>query len=467
MQITSSAPVRFDEIRKLGFLIVPLAIVIGVGVAVAPIFVLAAVGAVILVGVLANGPLTRTAVVLVSSLTILQVSAAAASGEKLGYLVILSVAAVFAVGNLVSRWSRLRAVGGIAMLPPIIAVVCVVTASSVIALTSGVPLTSWLNDVPAYGMLPVAIILGLDLAVSDHQPHGVALILFAAGLATALAFAVQWTVRHGVTSLDFGRFLFSSMFLAGAALCLALAYAFDGRRPYRMAFLATTLLFAMFVTATRGAFVFLLPVGVTLVFAGVKRRWRIATLIVGAALTALTLVVVLSVAGDQYFNWSLIQLRLGGIWTLLFSGNALSDPSLYARYLQTQALFAAWLSEPWFGVGPGVSYSYGGLVDSHPVDSPMAIFARFGVVGAFVFLGLFIAILAGKLRRQAHWVPATALLSFVGLILVWSLGSSPLDDKGVALGLIPLTGLCGIWRKGTPSRVPIESESTRNERRGD
>jgi hypothetical protein len=444
MQSTVSTPVLISW-RRWVLPALVVAILVGVVASVAPLYLFGAIGSVCLLAILTRGPLTRTAVVLASSLTLLQISSET-SVTKLAYLGILIAATGFGAFSLAAHRTRVRAIGGQALLLPAVLIAVVVALSAAVATVHGIALTPWVADVPAYGMLPAAIILGLDLAVSDHQPRAVTLALFLAALGSAMAFAVQWTANHGLVNLNLGRFLLASMFLPAAALCLALAYAFDGRRTYRMAFFATALLFAMLMTATRSAVVFAFPILLTLMVAGGRRRWRLVGLIAGAVVAALALRSVVSLFGAGYFNFELLWLRLGGIVALLSSGGALFDPSLYLRFVQTQALLEGWLREPWFGVGPGAQYTYSSIVDAHPVDSPMAIFARFGVVGVGAFVLLFLTLLTSKLRRGAYWVPATALLTFVGLILAWAVVSSPLDDKGVALGLIPLIGLCGLWR---------------------
>ena len=448
MQFTPSVPARFVSSRGWELLVVLGAALLGAGVVLAPIYVLAAGGAAFLLVLLAHGPLTRTVIVMVSSLSLLQISAGQ-SVEKWSYLAILVVATVFGAVGLRFRWTRVRAIGGAPLLWPAAMIAAVVALSAGVAAAHGIALTAWASEVPAYGMIPAAIILGLDLAASDHRPQSIAVVLFLAALGSALAFALQWTARHGVTSIDVGPSFFGSFFLTGAALCLALAYALQGGRTLRMAFLATGLLFAMVITATRSAVVLLVPIVMTLLIARGHRRWRFVGLVAGAALAIVILGTLLSVIGaGSYLNLQLLQSRFGGLVPLLLSGNILADQSAYLRFYQTQALLEGWLGAPWFGVGPGAVYAYSNLIFVNPVDSPMSIFARFGVVGVAAFLGLFIALVGGNLRRLAHWVPATALLTFVGLVLAWSLVSSPLDDKGVALGLIPLIGVCGVWRRG-------------------
>jgi O-antigen ligase len=225
-----------------------------------------------------------------------------------------------------------------------------------------------------------------------------------------------------------------------------------------MALFATLLVLAMLVSGTRILILFVVPVIVTAAVASGHRRLRFVSLFVVAAITLTLLAgIVSNTAAAGYFNFDVVQARLAGVIPLLTSQDVTADASLYARYLQTNTLQQAWLQNPLFGLGPGALYSYSSVVDTRPVDSPLAILSRFGVIGAAAILVLFATLFASRLRRGAHWVPATALLAFISLIAVWSLVSSPLDDKGVALGLIPLIGLCGLWRKEAQPPAPVES----------
>lgn len=444
LSLQASRPFRAIPIPA--FLVVLGAVGVGTVAALTPRYAVGGIAVGVVLLFLAWRPLTRASAVLLASLTLLQVSADT-SLEKWSYLAILVAASVFASVHLLGRWDRVITLHGRPLLMAAGAVSGVVALSALVAMFHGIALASWVLSIPAYGMLPIAVVLGLDLAVSEHQPRSIAALLLAAGLASALAFAVQWTTLHGVSSLDLGRLLFSSMFLPGAALCLALAYAFDGRATFRMAFFITAMLAAMLVTATRSAVIFALPVVVTFWAARTSRRWRLIAVLSASAVAALLLGSALAVSGVAgQLDFGLIQARLGSTIPLILSGNAAGDPSLFIRSLQTQALISSWLTSPLFGVGPGALYSFGGRITTSPVDSPMVPFARFGLLGVAVFGVVFVALLRSRLRRDAHWVPATALLSFVVLILGWGLVSSPLDDKGTALGLIPLIGLCGVWR---------------------
>lgn len=457
MQEALGPPTRRLPFHKWELLAVLGTAVLGAGVALATNYVVALIGAMILVLLLSRGPLTRAVVVVAGGMTLLNLSPGL-SVEKFAYLATLVLAALFAGLNIASRWSAAKTIGTFPSLLATVGVAAIVALSVLIARNSGITVQAWALDVPAYGMLVVAVVLGLDLALSGHQPRNVEFPFLLAGLITAVGYTIFWTQRRGLTEFDLSRFLLVSQLLPAAALCLSLAYVFDGRRPYRMALFATLLVLAMLVSGTRILILFVVPVIVTAAVASGHRRLRFVSLFVVAAITLTLLAgIVSNTAAAGYFNFDVVQARLAGVIPLLTSQDVTADASLYARYLQTNTLQQAWLQNPLFGLGPGALYSYSSVVDTRPVDSPLAILSRFGVIGAAAILVLFATLFASRLRRGAHWVPATALLAFISLIAVWSLVSSPLDDKGVALGLIPLIGLCGLWRKEAQPPAPVES----------
>jgi len=462
MQGALAAPARLLSFHRLELLAVLGTALLGAGVAFAMNYVFAAIGAAVIIFLLSRGSLSRAVVVIAGGLTLLQLSPGL-SVEKFAYLATLVVATLFAGAHIASRWSAAKTLGALPILVTTGGVAAIVALSALVAIHSGITIQAWALDVPAYGMLLVAAVLGLDLALSSHRPRDIAVALLLAGLITAVGYAIYWTRLRGVSQFDFSRFVFPSQFLPAAAFCLTLAYAFDGRRTYSTAFLATLLVLAMLVSGTRILILFVVPVIVTMAVASGHRRLRIVSLIIVATTT---LVLVVGIVGNtsvvEAFNLDVVEARLGSIIPLLTSSDATTDGSLYQRYLQTHALQQAWMQNPIFGVGPGALYSYANTFNDRPTDSPLAILSRFGVVGAAAIVVLFATLFASRLRRGAHWVPATALLAFISLVAAWSLVSSPLDDKGVALGLIPLIGLCGVWRKQSHSPAEVEA----NERAG-
>jgi O-antigen ligase len=91
------------------------------------------------------------------------------------------------------------------------------------------------------------------------------------------------------------------------------------------------------------------------------------------------------------------------------------------------------------------------------VDSPLVPLARFGLIGVTTLLALLSTLVVGRLRRRAATIPAEALLAFVCMVFAYALLSSPLDDKGVALGLIPLIGLASRDRTDVPDPKRIHA----------
>lgn len=460
MQGALPAPRWLITSHRLEILAVLGAVLLGASVALSMSFVVGVFGATVLVLLLWVGPLTRTVIVVAGGLTLLQLSPGL-SIEKFAYLATLVVATLLAGASIASRWSAAKNIGSVPILCAAGGVAAIVALSVLIALHSGITIQGWALDIPAYGMLAVAVVLGLDLALSGHQPRDIASALVLTGLVAAIGYAIFWTRLRGLTGFDISRFVLPTQFLPAAAFCLTLAYVFDGRRTYWMALLTTVLVLALVASGTRIFILLVVPVIVTVAVARGRRRLRIVSLLAVAVITfVLAVNIVSNTAAAGYVNLDALQARLAGIIPLLTSPDLTTDPSIYLRHLQTNALQQAWSQSPLFGVGPGGLYSYSSTVGERPVDSPLAILARFGVIGAAVIAVLFATLFASRLRRGAHWVPATALLAFISLIAAWSLVSSPLDDKGVALGLIPLIGLCGVWRKEPQPAASIGSLGT-------
>jgi len=450
MQSTRRMP-GFSSEHRWELLALPAAVLIGASAVIAPAYLFAGIGTALMLFLLSRGPLMRATIVIVGGLTVFQISAGLTI-EKVAYLGVVLVATLFALQHIVSRWSCARALGAPSILFATGLVGLVVAVSPIAALQTGFTIEAWALDVPAYGMLVTAVILGLDLALSDHSPKHIATVVLLSGLVGAVGYASYFIGLRGIAEFGASRFVAVSTFLPAAAFCLGLAYVFDGTRPYFMALLATLVSVTTLFSGSRIVILFIVPIIVTVGVAR-RRRFRVVALIVGAVFALALVGGLLTLTGaTQYLNLDLLQSRLAGIIPLLTSQDLTVDQSLYLRAIQTQVLEAAWLQSPLFGAGPGGLYSYGNLVNHQPVDSPIAILARFGVVGATAFFILFWILLTSKLRRGAYWVPATALLSFISLVLAWSLVSSPLDDKGVSLGLIPLIALCGVWRKGVSNQ---------------
>jgi len=169
----------------------------------------------------------RATIVIVGGLTVFQISAGLTI-EKVAYLGVVLVATLFALQHIVSRWSCARALGAPSILFATGLVGLVVAVSPIAALQTGFTIEAWALDVPAYGMLVTAVILGLDLALSDHSPKHIATVVLLSGLVGAVGYASYFIGLRGIAEFGASRFVAVSTFLPAAAFCLALAYVFDG-----------------------------------------------------------------------------------------------------------------------------------------------------------------------------------------------------------------------------------------------
>jgi cell division protein FtsW len=108
----------------------------------------------------------------------------------------------------------------------------------------------------------------------------------------------------------------------------------------------------------------------------------------------------------------------------------------------TQSLIAIGRGE-WFGVGLGASVQKMFYLPEAHTDFVFAVFAEeFGLLGALVLIGLFLALvwrilgLARRLAEAGHWFQAYAVFGFG----IW-LGLQAFINIGVNMGLLPTKGL--------------------------
>jgi hypothetical protein len=423
-----------------------VAVAIGVLASVEPFWSLGLAGAVVGIYALAQHALIRSIALIAGGLLVLWQSAEV-TFAKVAYLGIILLVFFLGLNNIARHWSRARQIGAPVLLFVAATVGAVIALSGLVALSTGVSPEAWALDSTAYWLLIVAVVVGLDLGASDFSPRHVVALLLVAGLCTAAGYTLEWWGRRHLVDSGISHTLFPSMLLAGAAFSLAVSRAMVGKQPYLMGIIASILAGAIFIAGTRAAIFFLVPLVVIFVRARGWTRRRMIPL--GLAAVA-TLVVIWSVVGvfaeTGSLNLESVNNRIVTSVPLILSGDFTRDPSLYGRSLETSLLFKVWLQEPWLGVGPGHKYAIqvpgqSPLFDIVLVDSPVLPLARFGLIGVATLLALLAALSFSRLRRSATKIPAEALFAFISMVFVWAIVSSALDDKGVALGLVPLIGL--------------------------
>ena len=441
-----------------------VAILVGVLTAINPLWFGVAVAGIPTALLLSQHALARTIIALFGGILVLQLSSAVTI-EKVGYLGAVVVATACAAVNIWQRRSTVVECGARPILFAAAAVAAVIGISAAVAVSNGTALDSWAIDTPAYWLLVASVILGVDLGVSGVGPRTITFLLLVAAIASAASYAVNWWDVRNLLLVPIAHLFFPSMFLPGAAISLATAKYFAGQMPYRMVLLTFALISAILVTGTRAGVILVLPIFVVLGASPWRRRLKaIPGATIALAAMALLASTVGTVAETGGLELATVQARFASMVPIVLNGDPNADPSLYARTRETAVLYERWSSNIWLGVGPGQAYlnttpsSHGVVTLSRiAVDSPLVPFERFGLVGVAALLSLFLILLFGRLRRHAGGVESTALLAFVICVLAFAFLSSPLDDKGVALGLIPLIGLCGAVRRVDAAAVPQSS----------
>jgi hypothetical protein len=415
--------------------------------------------------------LARTIVVVFGALVVLQ-SSQELGILKIAYLVVASIVVLASILNVRRMW---RSTVVAAARPWLIASsICaaLVILSLPVAVARGTPISAWIRDAAAYGLLIAAPWLAVDMALSASR-RALLAVTFAAGAATTVSYAVFWIQRRHIADFSIDRLALPSLILASAlfAVALALAVSSDRHRYWWTAAAALTIGLLVF-SGTRSSLALLLVCPITL-FAS----WRSdrGTPIRPRLLIAMTpAVVAIMIVGAT-------QIRLAGGSPAAGSGpgtatggagpNASAappgrslterydsigtvlagrDPSLQERLSQTRAVWAVFLMSPIVGGGLGVPIPWTdstGVIhtdNAFTADTPVLVLAKFGLLGLALIAALGWAAIttirglgAGKRATGKSWL---ATIAFATAILVLMPFGWQLEDKGTALALVLVLG---------------------------
>jgi O-antigen ligase len=120
----------------------------------------------------------------------------------------------------------------------------------------------------------------------------------------------------------------------------------------------------------------------------------------------------------------------------------LSDVSYAGRYVESEAALTMLRTYPVVGTGPGFVYylavGRGVTISTVTIDSPLAVVAKFGIVGSLLLLSEWIALMLwiwripnGPGRNPAR----CALVAYMAFTTMWFFISDPIEDKGFGVGL--------------------------------
>jgi hypothetical protein len=409
---------------------------------------------------------------------------------KILYLVVASVAVVGSVASVwMHRNDRSISVAFPWILMSII-LLALVAVSLPVAIAHGTPLSSWVRDASAYGLIAASPWLALDLGRTTGRQSILVVLLVAGGLGVA-AFVVDWVRRRGLGDLPIDRLALSSFALAAATYCVACGLSVARPRRWPWIVLATLILVALLLTGTRSSVV-LLGAPVALLLAAIRSdRAHVAsigvTTVVQVVAVAAVLVMslrqnlvpgpiaatpssspgILSSAPPTSASFAastasptlavlptaspagaspepdILAKRFGTVADLL-SGR---DASFRERIEQTLIAWDAFASSPIVGVGLGYDFARPNT-DGEPqhqftLDTPILALAKFGILALLLLVTVaaaFWATIRYFVRKERwSWITQSIIAYAVLLVVMLPLGWPP-EDKGMGLALILLLG---------------------------
>ena len=283
-----------------------------------------------------------------------------------------------------------------------------------------------------YLMLPLAPVIGLDVgrSVSPNVAMGLIGII---GTLAAVGFATDWLDRRGVSSLEFGRFILSSLMLPALAFALACVQVSLERGIKRLLWLAPVVVIpvAMLVTGTRtNLILFVALLGVL----GSKSRMRVtpARAIQIAIFGVATAALLVPVVGQYVINRpGFLESRIRAFLTVA-EGNGEADGSFSGRASQTDYAWNLLNAHPAFGMGPG-------FVAETSLDTPLLTVVKIGWIGTFVlacFLIAFFVAIERSARLRGHSAMHTAFRGFAIVTLANIPFGTPIEDRGFGFALM-------------------------------
>ncbi len=380
------------------------------------------------------------------------------SSDRVGSIKLIYLAGVFvSIGGALFTLSESKLTRGRArpLLRVSIAMSTLILISLLVAQTHGVARTDTVRDVAPYALFAFAPVFAID-AQRAFSCRGLVRLLVSAGLVGTASFATFWLQQHGIAHLPFSSFALSSFYLPAALFVYAVASALHTRR-IRWVSLAVLVFALLIVTGTRVTLILALAPIVAVIGARRNATARFVRLALGGPVALLlTVGAAYAVIAASHASTTSISARI----TILKNTGTTSDASYRDRQAETRAAQRIFLANPIFGAGPGTSFHWivanGDKKSGFVLDSPMDFPAKFGIVGLAVvgFLVLSYASFLRSALRLNHPRPETlALAAYAAVVVVGSVLTTPLEDKGLTLGLFLLLAL--VFRTwGTPSSVP-------------
>ncbi|MDJ0350803.1 hypothetical protein [Cryobacterium sp. PH29-G1] len=309
----------------------------------------------------------------------------------------------------------------------------VLVIGALLGVQDGTPFEAVVRQSIFYLLIIAAPLIGID-AGSALKPQTIYAVVWSVGLIAAVGFATDWLTRRGVSSIDVGQFVLSSLVLPAFAFSLALVQATLSAGAWRRVLWVVPLVVipvALLVTGTRtNLIVFAAVLGVigttSKYRVPLRRMFMLVSVCLLAGLSLFPLVVSAVVSRPEF-----IQQRISYLLQL-FSGNLAGDQSYALREQQNTTALRLIEQRPLFG--HGVGYGIG-----QTLDTPLATVVKLGIVGTISLLVfLVVAVVLIEKLGQLHGYSA-AQTAVRGLIVVLFLSipfGTPLEDHGFGFTLL-------------------------------
>jgi hypothetical protein len=440
-------------------LLVPVVVLLGAGIAHAPILTVASLAAAIGLPYLVETPLAR-----IVFLVFFGMAALGSSSEVTTPKVVYLLGSVIAIGGVILRLPRIASTHAYSDMSTVTRLSLLFGAfvglETVRAIGQGIPVTLALRDAAPYLLLASVPFFALDARLSSAARWLPLLLLLAGGLAT-VAFVVEWVGRRGAADLPIDRVTLSAG-LPAALFSYTSAKGVLGPRRLFWVMVSAFLLSLGFISGNRTVVLFL-AAPIAIIFSGrAMGPRRISRVVFLGIAMALILTWLPNYLGNAIgIDTHQVLGRFGSL--LDPSDLAANDQSFLIRLTQTRALASEFASDPLLGVGLGHEFEWTDPLSGETrsalfaLDSPLLVPAKFGMIGVVLIVGLFgayVSVLRRLIRNPD--VYRCALVGFgVVVLLSLLLTGAGIEDKGSSLALILLLALSlpGRVRTETPTRL--------------
>jgi O-antigen ligase len=217
------------------------------------------------------------------------------------------------------------------------------------------------------------------------------------------------------------------------------------RFKIRWLLLALAVLIGTLMTGTRSTIVFVMAPLFILVFSKAKKRRVIPLLLISVIVVTALYSYLMSSSNLNNKVLESLRDRIQITADLISNDSITNDLSYMERINQTKIARREIQRSPIIGAGAGKQYevyrSNRTYAVSNSLDTPLYVFAKYGIAGFIVLMIFVISIYKQLIRSHLKNVYSISLIAFLGIMIGWYSMINPFDDKGSGLSFILLFAL--------------------------